>query len=236
MPATIHPGRPNLLMDHLQLGLRDPAAPAADPPAFYLSLYAVAWSRDMGAGHVGFVRWRPPDVSDATPTNRDGFDQILTDNPDLARRIRDQLRATGYHRVDLSGEPRPAAFIRSRLTEPFHVRYLIAAVGLEIDAHWEGLGEPTFAHGPAPQQPDRQEIWSMLFEAQVGAAAINGRAVEGTTYPMENWTPWLGRPLRSAHVARGEILVDRPGSTEPDDDGGDQGDGDGAFRRDGSEG
>ena len=28
---------------------------------------------------------------------------------------------------------------------------------------------------------------------------------------MEHWIPWLGRPLSSAHVARGEILVDRSG-------------------------
>jgi hypothetical protein len=27
---------------------------------------------------------------------------------------------------------------------------------------------------------------------------------------MEHWIPWLGRTLNSAHVARGEILVDRP--------------------------
>jgi hypothetical protein len=25
---------------------------------------------------------------------------------------------------------------------------------------------------------------------------------------MENWIPWLGRSLSSAHVARGEIVVD----------------------------
>ncbi len=198
-------------MDHLQLGLQAPN-PAADAgPAFYLSVYVVEWSRELGAGHVALVRWRPPDITVETPGNRDGFDQILTDNPDLARRLCDDLRDAGYARVDLSGEPRPASFVRSRVSESDHVRYLIAAIGLEIDAHWEGLGEPTFAYGGAPQRPDEQEIWSLLFEAEIGAAMINGRDVEGTTYQMQHWIPWLGRPLSSAHVARGEILVDRAG-------------------------
>jgi hypothetical protein len=48
----------------------------------------------------------------------------------------------------------------------------------------------------------------MLFEAGTGSAWLNGDPVSGTTYAMESWLPWLGRPLHSAHVARGEILVD----------------------------
>jgi hypothetical protein len=208
--ATIHPGRPNLLMEHLQLGLgRSDSAPH-DLPGFYLSLYVISWSREMGAGHVALVRHRPPHVTEQTPADRDGFDQILTDNPDLARRLRDQLRGAGYSRVDLSAEPRPATFIRGRLTDHRNVRYLVSSIGLEIDAHWEELGEPTFAYGPAPQQPERQQIWSVLFEAESASAAVDGRAVEGRIYPMEHWVPWLGRPLASAHIARGEIVVDLP--------------------------
>lgn len=211
MRATIHPGRPNLLMDHLQLGLRAPGHTSSTGlPAFYLSLYVIEWSREIGAGHVALVRWRPPEATASTPTDRDGFDQVLTDNPDLARRLCAGLRDIGYARVDLSGEPRPASFVRGRVTEGTHVRYLIASIGLEIDAHWERLGEPTFAYGPAPQQPERQAIWSLLFEAQDGAARVNGRQVDGSPYPMEHWLDWLGRPLSSAHVARGEILVDLP--------------------------
>ena len=199
-------------MDHLQLGLRrvGPDAAADELPEFYVSLYVIAWSRDMGAGHVALVRYRPPHVTRQTPADQDGFDQILTDNPDLARRLRGQLRDIGYSRVDLTGEPRPAAFIRGQLSEPAHVRYLISSTGLEIAAQWDGLGEPTFAYGPAPQQPDRQQIWSVLFEAETASATVDGRAVEGRIYPMEHWVPWLGRPLASAHIARSEILVDLP--------------------------
>ena len=221
MRATIHPGRPNLLMDHLQLGLR---SAETGEHAFYLSLYVVAWSHDLGAGHVALVRYRPePSRKRATdPGGEDGFDQILADNPDLGRRLRDNLRDVGYTRVDLSGEPRPASFVRSPLREPFHVRYLISAVGLEVDAHWEGLGEPILAYGPAPQRPESQDIWSVLYEAQVGAASINGRSIPGDIYPMEHWEPWLGRSLCSAHIARSEIVVDHPGAldepeTEPPD-------------------
>lgn len=206
-------------MDHLQLGLRAPGQAADALPAFYLSLYVVEWSREMGAGHVAFVRWRPPDVTARTPSDRDGFDQVLTDNPDLAGRLCDQLRDAGYARVDLSAEPRPASFARNRVAESDHVRYLISAIGLEIDAHWEGLGEPTFAYGGAPQRPDEQDIWSLLFEAESGAVTINGREVDGAPYRMEHWTPWLGRPLCSVHVARGEILVDRAGVADHQDQG-----------------
>jgi hypothetical protein len=199
--AKIYPGRANLLMDHLQLGIRHGPTLGNDPH-FYLSLYVIPWSREMGSGHVALLRWRDPDGGKT--------DVTLTDNPSLGRAQQENLRSVGYSRVDLTSEPRAASFIRSPLKEQNHVRYLISTVGLEIEARWDGLGEAIFAYGPAPQRPDRQEIWSMLFEAEEAYAAVNGVEVRGETYPMENWIPWLGRTLNSAHVARGEILVDRP--------------------------
>jgi hypothetical protein len=195
--ATIDPGRPNLLMDHLQLGLRHGTDAEAH---FYLSLYVIPWSRDMGAGHVALLRHRG--------AGGIGADQTLTDNPALARAHQENLRSVGYSRVDLMSEPRAASFVRSPLAEGQHVRYLISAVDLEVEARWEDLGEPIFAYGPAPQRPDRQRIWSVLFEAGRGWAAVNGGQVSGETYGVDTWIPWLGRPLCSAHVARGEILVD----------------------------
>src|SRR5687767_4408679 len=103
MPATIHRGRPNLLMDHLQLGLRG----ADGDHTFYLSLYVIPWSRDLGAGHVGLVRYRPQEGRQRAtePGGDDGFDQILADNTDLGRRLRDQLRDVGYTRVELAADP-----------------------------------------------------------------------------------------------------------------------------------
>jgi hypothetical protein len=200
--ATIDRGRPNLMMDHLQLGLRHPGGEAGDAPDphFYLSLYVIPWSRDMGAGHVALLRHRGPHGATA--------DMTLTDNPSLGREQQANLRSVGYSRVDLTSEPRPATFVRSPLREQEHVRYLISCAGLEIEARWDDLGEAIFAYGPAPQKPDRQRIWSMLFEAGRGSAIVNGLAISGETYAMENWIPWLGRTLVSAHVARGEILVD----------------------------
>lgn len=207
MPATIYPGRANLLMDHLQLGLRRHGAATGTDPHFYLSLYAIPWSREMGAGHVALVRQQP---ADGPPV-----DVTLTDNPSLGRALQAQLRSVGYSRVDLTGEPRAAAFTRSPIKDQDHVRYQIASVGLEIEARWDGLGEAIFAYGPAPQQPERQEIWSMLFEADQAYVAVDGLPVHGQTYAMEHWIPWLGRSLNSAHIARNEILVDRP-DDEPD--------------------
>ena len=198
MQAQIYPGRPNLLMDHLQLGLM---AAGESEPRVYLSLYVIPWSREIGAGHVALVRHRPEDG--------DAVDAILTDNPSLARALVDQLQSAGYSRMDLTGEPRAASFTRGPLREPEHVRYLIASMGLEIDARWEDLGEPVFAAGPAPQRPTEQEIWSMLFEAQTATVTVNQRVVPGEPYLVKSWIPWLGRSLCSAHVARGEILVDR---------------------------
>jgi hypothetical protein len=132
----------------------------------------------------------------------------LTDSPSLGRAQQANLRSVGYSRVDLASEPRPASFSRSPLTDQDHVRYLISAPGLEIEARWDDLGEAIFAHGPAPQRPESQRIWSVLFEAGLGSASVNGTPVHGQTYAMEHWIPWLGRTLNSAHVARGEILVD----------------------------
>jgi len=198
--AKIYPGRANLLMDHLQLGIRHGPTLGNDPH-FYLSLYVIPWSREMGSGHVALLRRRRPDGTND--------DLTLTDNPSLARAQLDVLRSNGYTRVDLSGDPRPASFTRSPIREQDHVRYLIGAVGMEIEVRWDSLGEALFAYGPAPARPDSQEIWSMLFEASVAYAAINGVQVQGETYALESWTSWLGRTLCSAHVARGEILVDR---------------------------
>ena len=202
--ATIDPGRPNLLMDHLQLGLRhgggESGARGAADPHFYLSLYVIPWSREMGAGHVALVRHRSPDGPTA--------DMTLTDNPSLGRAQQEHLRSADYSRIYLTSEPRPASFVRNPLHEQDHIRYLISSVGFEIEARWDDLGEAIFAHGPAPQAPGTQRIWSMLFEAEHGSANVNGRAVSGETFALENWIPWLGRTLNSAHVARGEILVD----------------------------
>ncbi len=195
--ATIDPGRPDLLMDHFQLGL---SAGNGAEPHFYLSLYVIPWSREMGAGHVALLRYHGP--------GGPGTDVTLTDSPSLGRAQQANLRSVGYSRVDLASEPRPASFTRSALTDQDHVRYLISAPGLEIEARWDDLGEAIFAYGPAPQRPDSQRIWSVLFEAGHGSATVNGAPVHGRTYAMEHWIPWLGRTLNSAHVARGEILVD----------------------------
>ncbi len=222
--ATIDRGRPNLLMDHLQLGLRneDPRtsptggaddagaaaaagaattmAAATAAPHFYLSLYVIPWSRDLGAGHVALLRHRWPGGRSE--------DMTLTDNPSLARAHQANLRSVGYSRVDLTSEPRPASFARNPLAEQDRIRYLISAPGLDVEARWDDLGEALFAYGPAPQRPDTQRIWSMLFEAGSASAAVNGVAVSGHPYAVESWVEWLGRPLSSAHVARSEILVD----------------------------
>jgi len=208
--ATVGHGRPNLIMDHLQLGLRHdaprgggskPDAGGAEPePHFYLSLYVIPWSRELGAGHVALLRHRGPGAS--------GADMILTDNPSLGRAQQANLRSVGYSRVDLTSEPRPASFVRSPIRDQDHVRYQISAAGLGVDARWDDLGEAIFAYGPAPQKSSSQRIWSTLFEAGRASAVVDGVAVAGHTYAVETWVPWLGRSLSSAHVARGEILVD----------------------------
>jgi hypothetical protein len=205
--ATIDPGQANLIMDHLQLALRHgaeeaPGTVSPPDPHFYLSLYVIPWSRELGAGHVALIRNRGE--------HGQAEDMTLTDNPALARAQQELLRSVGYSRIDLTAEPRPATFVRNPLREQDRVRYLISAPDFELEARWDDLGEAIFAYGPAPQKPERQRIWSMLFEAGTGSALVNGSPVAGRTYAMESWVPWLGRALHSAHVARGEILVDNP--------------------------
>src|SRR5262245_25397794 len=128
MQATISPSRPNLMMDHLQLGLR---RGPADGQAmhFYLSLYAISWSREHGSGHLALLP-RP------SPTGAP-LDLSRADSPGLGRSCLDLLRARGCSRVDLRDDPRPATFARSPLKDRDHVRYLINAVGLEVEARWD---------------------------------------------------------------------------------------------------
>ena len=38
------------------------------------------------------------------------------------------------------------------LVETAQLRWFVAAVGLEIEARWDDLGEALFAYGPAPQR------------------------------------------------------------------------------------
>ena len=198
--ATIDPAAPNLLMDDLQLGLR---SKGQVEPSFYLSLYAIPWSREIGTGHVALVRQR---TADGAVTDR-----VLTDNPSLARALQAQLRAVGYSRVDLTGEPQPASFVRSPLKEQDHVRYLVAAVGLEIEARWDDLGEPMFALGPAPSGPRPAD----LVDALRGRRAVGGserhrrdrpRLSAGELDPVAGPAARLGRTSRGAR----SLSIDLP--------------------------
>ena len=130
-------------------------------PHFYLSLYVIPWSRDMGSGHVALLRQRGADGTND--------DMTLTDNPSLARAHQAVLRAIGYSRVDLSrrataGELRakPAARAGARaLPDRRRGPRDRGALGRP------GRGDLRVRTG-ARNGPTASDIWSMLFEAGRG--------------------------------------------------------------------
>ncbi len=87
-------------------------------------------------------------------------------------------------------------------------RERLTAGTLTIDVEVADLAPPVMASGPAPRLPSR-DIVSVLIEARAARASLDGQPIAGEPFSNEAWVPWLGRPLRSAVLAVGEVLVDR---------------------------
>lgn len=78
-----------------------------------------------------------------------------------------------------------------------------------IQVEWTRLAAPIFASGPAPRVPT-EDIVSVLVEAGAATATMNDAALPGRPFANDAWVAWLGRPLSSAVVAIGEVLLARP--------------------------
>jgi hypothetical protein len=85
----------------------------------------------------------------------------------------------------------------------------VSADRLALQVEWTSLAPPMFATGPAPRVPT-EDIVSVLVEAGAAQVTVNGSLVSGRPFANDAWVAWLGRPLSSAVVAIGEVLLARP--------------------------
>lgn len=202
MPQATSTTAIDRIMDHRVLALRDGAS---TDPIVSLSWYTYSFSRSGAVGNLAF--WR-----DAREPDRVAL-HVLTDSPDLAR----AMTMTSAPKADrdrfAAVDPTPARFEIGPLGDP-HRCTIHSPLGL-MTASWSALEPPLFAVGPSPAYPDTYDISSTLIEAADATIEIDGRSITGAPYPNEGWTAWLGRPLSSALIALGEVLVDRAGGEIP---------------------
>jgi hypothetical protein len=195
--ATVHPGAVRAIFDHLLLSLTPDGQPG--PPALMFSHYRFRWSDDGVVGELAFV-----EVERTGRTER----LILTDTPALAANQAGRLSPRSWPASDVVRPAAVATFAPGRLGGPT-VNSAVTSDHLAIDVEWMDLAAPIFASGPAPRLPS-EDIVSVLIEARTGRATVDGRAVPGSVFVNDAWIAWLGRPLNSAVVALGEVLLTRP--------------------------
>jgi hypothetical protein len=200
--ATIHPGAVIHCWDHLVITLRDGGGPATA----FLSLYAIAYSKSLGAGHVALLE---VDASPVAP-----LAATLTDDPGLGLRQQERLRAMGDERMLQAGPPQLARFER----EPFGpggFGYRIHSDLGEIHARWDDPGDPFWVDGQGGGFSPTEDIWAMFVGARTAILTLDGVAVPGVPFDDEVWVSKLGRPLSSAHGAFAEVRVEPVEATAP---------------------
>jgi hypothetical protein len=195
--ATVHPGAVRAIFDHLIVALTPDGQPG--PPAFVFSHYRFRWADDGVVGELAFVEME-----------RDGRTErlILSDAPALATSQAARLSPRAWPSSDAERPATLASFAVMGLGGPT-VKETVTAGGLAIDVEWLNLAPPVFASGPAPRVPS-EDIVSVLVEAGAARAIVNGHEVRGRIFANDAWVAWLGRPLSSAVVAIGEVLLTRP--------------------------
>jgi hypothetical protein len=196
--AITHPGAVIHCWDHLVITLRD----AAGVETAFLSLYAIAYSRSLGAGHVALLEVRDAAVGQIAVT--------LTDDLGLGQRQAARLRAMGDERMSGSGPPVVARFEREPYGPAgFGFRIVTDDAGLpEIHARWEAPEEPFWVDGQGGGFSASEDIWAMFVGAGAASLTVGGVGVAGEPFDDPVWVPKLGRSLSSAHGAFAEVRVE----------------------------
>jgi hypothetical protein len=198
MPAAIHSGAVRHCWDHFVITLRDDAG----RPSAFLSLYAITYSAQLGAGNVALLRVDDPAGS---------VNAILTDAPEVAARMTRRLVGMDHREVDLRSAPIPAIFVR----QPFGTGGLGFAISWEahaLEARWIEPATPFWMIAPAPDLTPDEDIWALFVEARRASLTVDGRAVVGEPFRDDVWIAKVGRPLSSAHAALSEVRVTRVSS------------------------
>lgn len=195
MTAVTHPGAVIHCWDHLVITLRDQSG----TETAFLSLYAIAYSKSLGAGHVALleVHGSPAGPIGAT----------LTDDPELGRRQQARLQAMGDERMTQTGPPRLARFER----EPFDATgfgFRIQSDLGEVRARWEAPEPPFWVDGQGGGFSPTEDIWAMFVGARRGSLTVGDYLVPGDPFDDDVWVPKLGRSLSSAHGAFAEVRVE----------------------------
>jgi hypothetical protein len=207
MTAITHPGAVIHCWDHLVITLRDPAG----AETAFLSLYAIAYSKLLGAGHVALLEVRDAPGGPLAAT--------LTDDLGLGHRQRERLRAMGDERMVRTGPPRLARFEREPYG-PDGFGFRIQSDLVDLLARWDDPDAPFWVDGQGGGFSPTEDIWAMFVGARNGSLTVGGVRVAGDPFDDDVWVPKLGRSLSSAHGAFAEVRVEpvngRATGTDPD--------------------
>ena len=202
MPAVIHPGAVLHCWDHLVITLRD--GPAGSETAF-VSLYAVTYSRSLGAGHVAIVEV-PAAGGDGGGGGAGRLVATLTDDPGLGERQQARLIGIGEPRAALREPPVQARFERIPFG-PDGFGFRIVTDAHEVEARWDEPDPPFWVDGQNGGFHDLEDIWALMVAARQARVIVDGVAAPGAPFEDDVWIPKLGRPLSSAHGAFSEVRV-----------------------------
>ena len=207
MPAIIHPGAAIHCWDHLVITLRD----ADGAETGFLSLYAIAYSASLGAGHVA--------IFEAPSAGEGGLLATLTDDIGLGERQQARLIGMGDSRAAIRRPPIKASFERI----PYGVGgfgFRIKTADHIIEAHWDEPDPPFWVDGQNGGFHDSEDIWALMVGARRARLIVDGVSMPGAPFEDDAWTPKLGRTLSSAHGAFAEVRIqpvrDRATGTGPD--------------------
>jgi hypothetical protein len=196
VPARLHPGAVRHVWDHFVLGLRGPAGDAV------LSLYAIAWSPEVGGGHVAFL------------TLPDGSARAWADVAGLGARMQARLSDLGMTGPALDSPVVAARFTRHP-SDPTNLAWTIEGDKGGLEARWLRVRPAVWTEGPAPAFWDREDIWCAFVDAPAASLVLDGAALPGEPWLDEVWVPKLGVALWSAHVALAEVRVEPVRGTMP---------------------
>jgi hypothetical protein len=183
-------------MDHFIMALKTDAS--LDRPSFFLSLYWIEYAADAEPGHVAYL-WS---------TGIEGHEPIeaaLTDNLAIDDAIGHRLRPAQWPLSDPTRPARLARFQRST-SRDWAISFHIEAEGLVIDARWETLSPPVYASGPTSSRD--AHITTMLTEAHLPSATVNGIRQPGGSFHNPVWKPWFGNERGSCIIGLGETIYE----------------------------
>ena len=194
--ATIHPGSVIHCWDHLVITLRDEAGAQTG----FLSLYAIAYSASLGAGHVALI--------DVSSSSGEPYAATLTDDLGLGRRQQDRLHAMGDDRMI---RYRPAATGDLRAGSPTAPTASGSASPPTVRRSGRAGKRRTRRSGSTGRAA-ASVITRTSGRCSSGPGArtltVGGVAVPGAPFDDDVWVPKLGRSLSSAHGAFAEVRVE----------------------------